>query len=140
LPGLTRLEVLVIVAIVLNLVAIALPMYSRYMNHNHASRAASDLVALSLELENAFRKAQFYPEYAAGTIIPASPENRAGPLSADFPAWAPAEGAYFTYSVSSTAVGYIVTATEQGNLDCTISLTNHNVRSATGTDCGFTTW
>jgi type IV pilus assembly protein PilE len=138
--GFTRVEVLLSVSIVTNLVAIALPIYSGYVNHSRASRAASDLVALSLELENAFQKNLIYPEYAAGTVIPAAPENRAGPLSVDFPAWAPAEGTYFTYSVSSTAASYIVTATEQGNLNCTISLTNHNVRTATGTDCGFTKW
>jgi type IV pilus assembly protein PilE len=138
--GFTLLELLVTVAIVAILAAIALPSYSTYVNRTRARGAAADLVSMSLALENDFQKTLVYPVYAAGTAVPALPANRTGSLINDFSTWAPAQGTYYAYSLSSTSAGYTVTATAQGNVSCTLSLSSVNVRTASGNNCGFTSW
>lgn len=139
--GFTLVELMVSVAVLAILAAIAVPAYSRYINTSRARGAASDLVALSLVLENDLQKnALMYPAYGAGTVIPARQADRAGTMAQDFTGWAPAEGAYFTYTLSSTSTTYTVTATAQNNLRCSLTLTHENVRTATGNDCGFTRW
>jgi type IV pilus assembly protein PilE len=138
--GFTLLELLVTVAIVAILAAIALPSYSTYVNRTRAKGAGSDLVAMSLALENDFQKTLVYPVYAAGTVVPALPANRTGSQINDFSTWAPAQGAYYAYSLSSTNAAYTVTATAQGNVACTLTLSSANVRTASGNNCGFTSW
>ncbi len=132
---------MVSMAIIAILAAIAVPSYSTYVNQSRAKGAASDLVAMSLALENDFQKTLAYPtSYTTATVIPALPTSRTGNPLLDFATWAPAEGAYYTYSVISTATSYTVTATATGNINCTLTLTNQNVRTASGSNCGFTSW
>jgi len=143
--GFTLLEMMVSVAIIAILAAIAVPSYSTYVNQSRAKGAASDLVALSLTLENDFQKTLSYPSsYTTTTVIPASPASRTGNAATDFATWAPAEGAYYTYSVNIQSTAnpptYTVTATATGNINCTLTLTNQNVRTASGSNCGFTSW
>jgi type IV pilus assembly protein PilE len=138
--GFTLLELMVSVAIIAILAAIAVPSYSTYVNQSRAKGASSDLVAMSLALENDFQKTLAYPVYSTATTIPALPANRTGNPVNDFLTWSPAEGNYYSYSVSSTASSYTVTATATGTINCTLTLTNQNVRTASGTNCGFTSW
>jgi type IV pilus assembly protein PilE len=140
--GFTLLELVVSVAIVAILAAIAIPSYSSYINESHAKAAASDLVGMSLALENDFQKQLAYPSsYTTATVIAAMPASRTGNAAADFATWVPAQGAYYTYSVfTPNAASYTVTATATGNVNCTLTLTNQNVRTASGTNCGFTSW
>jgi len=139
--GFTLLELMVSAAIIAILAAIAVPSYSTYVKQSRAKGASSDLVAMSLALENDFQKTLTYPTaYAASTVIAALPASRTGSPANDFATWAPAEGAYYTYSVISTANSYTVTATATGTGNCTLSLSNTNVRTASGAGCGFTSW
>ncbi len=140
--GFTLLELMVSMAIIAILAAIAVPSYSTYVNQSRAKGAASDLVAMSLALENDFQKQLVYPSsYTTATVIPALPTSRTGNPATDFATWAPAEGAYYTYSVyTPNNTSYTVTATAIGNINCTLTLTNQNVRTASGSNCGFTSW
>jgi type IV pilus assembly protein PilE len=140
--GFSLIELVAALAIIAILAAIAVPSYSSYVTQSRAKGATSDLVAMSLTLENDFQKNLAYPTYTAGTAVPALPASRTGTQVNDFSTWAPAEGNYYTYTVSSSAsLGtYTVTATAIGSVNCTLSLSNANVRTASGSSCGFTSW
>jgi len=139
--GFTLLELVTSVAIIAILAAIAVPSYSGYVGQSRAKGASADLVALSLVYENDYQKSLAYPVYATGTTVAALQSSRTTQQQSDFNGWTPAEGAYYTYSVSSPAnsAAYTVTATAiAGN--CTLTLSSGNVRTATGSGCGFSSW
>jgi Tfp pilus assembly protein PilE len=119
------------------LAAIALPSYSSYIKKSRAKGAASDLVALSLVMENLFQKTLVYPDYT-DQIIPAS--DRTG--LTNFAAWFASQSSYFVYSVTSTSSGYTLKASPKSTtvVNCTVTLTSSNTRIASGGDCGFTSW
>lgn len=139
--GFTVIELMITVAIMAILTAIAVPSYSSYIAQSRAKGASADLAALSLVYENDFQKTLVYPTYAAATAIPALPGARTGTQITDFGAWSPAEGSYYSYSVSSSGTTYTVTAALTANAaNCTLTLTAGNVRTAAGPNCGFTSW
>jgi type IV pilus assembly protein PilE len=138
--GFTLLELMTSVAIIAILAAIAVPSYSSFVGKSRAKGASADLVALSLGYENDYQKTLTYPTYAAGTTIAALVSSRTAQQVSDFGAWAPAEGSYYTYSLTSpTGSTYTVTATAVAG-NCTLTLTSGNVRTATGSGCGFSSW
>ncbi|CAN5233083.1 N/A [soil metagenome] len=138
--GFTLIEIMIVVAIIAILASIALPSYQRYILKSRAKSATADLVALSLTLENRFQKTLGYPVYGTSTLIAASPADRTGTVATNFGAWAPSQGKWFTYSIVSTADTYTVSAAGMGNMLCTLSLDNKNVRTASGQSCGFSEW
>ena len=131
---------MIVVAIVAILAAIALPSYQSYVLKSRAKSATADLAALSLTLENRFQKILAYPVYGTSTLIDASPSARTGTVAANFGAWAPSQGKWFSYSIVSTATTYTLTATGTGSMACTLSLSNSNLRTASGSSCGFGEW
>ncbi len=140
--GVTMVDVMVAIAILAILAMIAIPSYSGYVGQSRAKRASTDLVALGLVYENDFQKSLAYPSYPAGTQVPALPGARTAQQLRDFSSWSPAEGGYYTYTVSSNngaTTTYTLTATAvEGN--CTLTLTAGNGRTATGSGCGFSSW
>jgi hypothetical protein len=103
-----------------------------------------DLVGMALALENGFQKTLAYPVYAS-IAIPAAPASRTASNGLyDFSTWVPSQSSYFSYSVTSSAAAFTVTATSNGSglpSACRLSLTHDNVRSAAaGGSCGFTSW
>lgn len=140
--GFSMLDLMVTITIVAVLSAIAVPSYSGYVGQSRAKGASSDLVALGLVYENDFQKTLAYPSYAAGTTLAALPSARTAQQQLDFPAWSPAEGSYYTYTVSSNNAAtstYTLTATAVAG-NCTLTLSAGNVRTATGSGCGFSSW
>jgi type IV pilus assembly protein PilE len=138
--GFTLLELVTSVSIIAILAAIAVPSYSGYVGQSRAKGASADLVALSLSYENQFQKTLAYPVYATGTTIAALQTGRTTQQVSDFGAWAPAEGSYYTYTLSSPAnTSYTVTATAVAG-NCTLTLSSGNVRTASGSGCGFSSW
>jgi len=137
--GFTLIELMVALAIAVILLGIALPSFVSQIKHGRSKSATADLISLSLVLENLFQKTLSYPTYTNASIA-ALPSARTGTVATDFSSWSPGQGANFAYTITSTATSYTVTATGTGSLQCTLSLSDGNVRTASGVDCGFTSW
>ncbi|MFG6447558.1 type IV pilin protein [Roseateles sp. BYS180W] len=130
--GLTLVELLIVVAIVAILAAVALPNYGQHVKKTRAQGAGADLAALALSLENQYQLQLAYPVYANATE--ATTEN--------FPAWAPAQQAFFNYTVQSTASTYSLKAEGKDAMaGCTLTLNSSNVRSVSDSGkCGIASW
>ncbi len=124
---------MVVLAIIAVLAAIALPSYGQYVKKGRAQSATADLVALSLNLENIYQRTLSYPVSSVSTTAE---------VEAMASGWYPSQAKFFTYSVESSAASYVLAATGIGGMDnCTLSLTNSNVRTVTGSNCGgMTSW
>lgn len=139
--GFTLIELMVVVAIVSILAAIAIPAYRSYVLKNKVKTAESDLVALSLVLENGYQRTLAY-----NSTITAATTTNATTEAAVGNAWLPAQAADFTYIVSAiSATAYTVqaTGTSSGLTGCTVSLTSAGARtinSASGCVQSATTW
>lgn len=142
----TLIELMIVVAVLGILASIASPSYKNYITKSRAQAATSDLVGMSLALENTFQKTLSYPSaYATETTIPALTASRTASTGLnDFSGWSPAQGNYFSYSVITTSASFTVKATGNGSTmsgSCVLSLSNENVRSVSADNsCGFTSW
>lgn len=137
--GFTLIEVMIVLALVAILAAIALPSYQRYVNKSRAKGAATDLMSLSMVLENRFQKSLAYPNtYTSATTIAAKLADRTGSVATDFSNWVPAQAAFFSYTIETpNSNSYTVKAVGSGALNgCTLSLTQANVRNA-ASDCSI---
>ncbi|CAD5108227.1 type IV pilin protein [Zestomonas carbonaria] len=125
-PGFTLIELLIAIAVIGILAAISLPAYHGYVDKGRIKTVQADLVALSLNLENAYQRTLAYPN---GTLADTAATKAA------FPGWQPAESS-FSYRVEATASTYALIATGSGGrLDgCTLTLTHDNTRSIA--NCG----
>jgi len=144
--GFTLIELMIVVAVMGILASIALPSYKSYVTKSRAQAATSDLVGMSLALENTFQKTLSYPTaYATETTIEALSASRTVATGLnDFSGWSPAQSSYFSYSVITTSASFTVKATGKGSAmsgSCVLSLSNENVRTASADNsCGFTSW
>ena len=121
----TLIEMMIVVAIVAILAAIALPSYNSYIVKSEIRTAQSDLLALSLNLENVYQRTLSYPPITTNTT--------AG-LAAQFKGWSHS-ASNFGYTVTPNAdfTAYTVTASGAGRQSgCTITLSNLNVRNSAG--------
>lgn len=129
--GFTFIELLMAVAIVGIISSIAVPAYFSYISKQKLRAAQTDLVALSLSMENYFQQQLSYP--AATTTTAAT--------VALFTGWSPAQTADFKYIISASASSsYTLQAvgTSTKFSSCTVQLTSANDRTLTS-GCGFTT-
>lgn len=131
--GFALIELMIVLAIVAILSAIALPAYDQYVKKGRAKAASSDLVALSLNLENTFQRTLTYPA--------AAPATTSG-TEALAPGWYPSEKKHFKYSVNSNAASYVLAATGiEGMSGCDLTLASDNTRTISGSNCGgLTSW
>lgn len=100
--GFTLIEMMIVVVLIAILAAIALPAYGNYVNRAKVKAIQADLVALSLNFENAYQRKLTYPTAYANTSA----------LTTDFSGWSPAsEGFAFSSAVVSGDGGYTLKAT-----------------------------
>lgn len=114
--GFTLIELMIVVSIIGILSAIALPAYNSYVLKGKVKAAQVDLVALSLNIENHYRRQLSYP--TTGT---------------EFKDWNPAQKDDFTYTYEKTGeTGYTVEAKgkSSGLTGCTLTLDQTNNRKA----------
>lgn len=136
--GFTLVEVAVALAIVALLASTAFPAYTSYLRKQKVRVAQTDLVALSLSMENYFQQQLAYPAAtAAGVTDPTAS------LKTTFPGWTPAQSSDFKYLISAqTGTSYTLqaVATSSALANCTVQLNSTNDRTLTA-GCGFsTTW
>lgn len=117
--GFTLIEMMVVVAIVGIIAAVALPSYSDHVTRGKISEATSALADLRTKAEQYFQDNRAY----TGFTLPAVAGAR-----------------YFTYSLSSTATTYTVTATgvsAQGMGGFVYTINQGNARVTTGLPSGW---
>ncbi|RKG37662.1 prepilin-type N-terminal cleavage/methylation domain-containing protein [Acinetobacter sp. WCHAc060007] len=117
--GFTLIELMIVIVILAIIASIAIPSYSNYVKKAHIKAAQSDLVALSLVLENTYQRTLSYPVQTTS--------NTATTKTA-FSSWNPSE-TIFSYKVTSTAGAYTITATKD---NCTLTMSN---TSSSPTSC-----
>ena len=128
------IELMIVVVVIAILASIALPAYLNYVKKSRAKSAAADLVALSLNFENAYQRTLDYPVSTAA--------NTAA-VKTLMTGWSPSQGDFFDFSVNSTASAYTLTATgKKASSGCTLTLTNANTRTIRGGSAcgGVTEW
>lgn len=139
----TLIELLIVVAVIAILAAIALPSYQSYIKKSRARAAAADLSTLSLNIENRYQKTLSYPTGTVTDILAASPRPDWASM------WSPAVADHFTYTadLDDSTFQYELQAVGKSGSNCTVTLrvgkfsTGGTIaRSASGSDCGFTTW
>lgn len=130
--GFTLIELMICVVILAILTAIALPSYTNYIKKSHVRAAQSDLVALSLVLENYYQRNLSYPSNTY--------EDTAS-LSSAFPSWHASENVFNFKTTVATSTTYTLQAEGTGNLqNCTLSITQANVRTITTNCTGSSSW
>lgn len=117
--GFTLIELMIVIVILAILTSIAIPSYLNSVKKAHIKAAQSDLVALSLVLENTYQRTLSYPVQTT--------TNTATTKTA-FSSWNPSE-TIFSYKVTSTAGSYAITATKD---NCTLTMSN---TSSSPTSC-----
>ena len=127
--GFTLVELLIATVIVGIIAAFAVPSYSGYVDRSKMRTAQADLIALSINIENAYQRLLAYPVIAADAD-----------LAAKYSGWRPTSE-NFTFSAVSTATAYMLTATGTGHFSgCTITINQNNVRATSNCSFGSGDW
>lgn len=135
--GFTLVELMITMVIIAILASIALPSYQNYIRKANIKSAQTDLVSLSLVLENYYQRNLTYPN---------QDYLNTSALLVAFPQWS-ASTDIFDFSSESTTIngnkGYtlIATAETSSNLqNCILKINSNNERTATVSCQGSTAW
>ncbi len=125
--GFTLIEMLIVVALITILASIALPAYNGYVNRGKIKTAQADLVALSLNFENEYRKKLSYGSTSSFSYSASS-------LPSKFTGWSPASKD-FVFTASGTPSTYEVKASGSANgvANCDVTLNNVGDKAITNT-------
>ncbi|MFY9179290.1 MAG: type IV pilin protein [Venatoribacter sp.] len=135
--GFTLIELMITVAIVAILAAVAVPSYQNQIAKSQISAAQSNLIALSLVVENIYQRTLAYP-------IPsgAQPLGTTAQIEAAFTMWR-ASSNDFAYAYTSTdGTDYTLTATgAAGRVNgCILTLKNDGTRTFASCSVPVTGW
>lgn len=131
--GFTLIELIASMLIASVLSMIAMPAYSGYLARSKLRAAQSDLIALSLNVENYYQQQLSYPSATAGTTQ----------TQTTLPGWAPAQAANFSFQIqSASASTYSLKAIGTGNgvSGYTITLDSSNTRQLTNPAGAVSSW
>lgn len=118
--GFTLIEMMIVVAIGAIIAAVALPAYSDHVMRGKIAEATSNLADLRTKTEQFFQDNRTYASYTLPAVAGAR---------------------YFTYSLSSTATTYTITASgvsTQGMGGFAYTINQANARVTTGLPSGWT--
>lgn len=129
--GFTLIELMIVVVIMAILAAIALPSYQNYVTRAKIKETQSDLIALSLSVENIYQRTLTYPSTATSTTATTKTQ---------FSSWNPSS-TDFEYTYSTDPTGYVLSAVgETGTkfAGCTITLKADGSKDASSCSHGST--
>lgn len=132
--GFTLIELIIVVVIIAILATIAIPSYQNHITKAKIKEAQSNLIALSLSVENAYQRTLSYPNADLTDTSQISSNNI-------FKTWNPTSKTFNYQYKSSDGLTYTLTANglDSKVTGCTLTLSNHGVKTATG--CGsITDW
>lgn len=135
--GFSFIELIIAMGIIAIISAIAMPSYTSYVKKGKMRAVQADLVALSLNFENAYQRTLTYPVIAAA-------ENDTAGLIARFQSWSPSASDVFSFTLDvSTTTQYTLKATGiVGAMleGCELTVTHTNVRVSGGCPDGAGGW
>ena len=130
--GFSLIEVLMVVVILAILTAIALPSYQNYVTKSKIKEAQSNLIALSLSVEQIYQRNLTYPIETLSTT---------DTVKNQFSTWSPTSNNFKYQYTSSNGSEYSIKAIGEDTplLTCSIELTHQGQGPISG--CGHvTTW
>lgn len=119
--GFTLVELMIALAVTGILAAIAVPSYFHFVKSSRLQAAQTDLVNMSVSMENYYYQQLSYPESTTTTLQ----------SQAELKGWVPTQKKYFNYTILKDGNSYILSATgvaTENMANYEVSLTNDNVR------------
>lgn len=102
--GFTLIELMIVIAILGIITAIAIPAYTGYITSARMSEAKSNIAALKLAQEEYFLENNGYFDGTSASLLNTNSDGLWTVAGGD-------GGINFSYNVSTTSTGYVVTAT-----------------------------
>lgn len=133
--GFSLIELMIVVAVIGILAAVAIPAYGDYVIRGKLVEATSALSDLRIKMEQSFQDNRNYSNYVVGDGGTDSC-NRLPDATTS----AIADAKYFTYTCTTAATTYTITATGLGDLNAFIyTLNQSNTKQTVGLKAGWGT-